>query len=338
MIAGNGPGYRHRVRLSARRGPKGLELGLFEEGSHRLVAIPDCVVHHASIRRLHAVLERGARALGVEAYDEEKHQGLLRAVQLAVERQSGRVQVVLVVRDRLGPASHAARLLRPWLDQLAREELVHSSWLNAQPERTNTLLGERFEHVFGPDAIVDVSGGARVFYPPGAFGQANPALHDLAVARIHAAIPHGARVAEYHAGVGTIGLGLVGRNVVAFNEIGPGSLQGLERGLAELRGANEVRPLVARGPADEHLGLLDDVDCVIVDPPRKGLSAGLLAALTRRRPRLVAYLSCGLDSFLRDAEQLVQAGYAVSGLTALGYFPFTEHVETLALLKMPGTP
>ncbi|HSC87544.1 MAG TPA: hypothetical protein VLC09_09755 [Polyangiaceae bacterium] len=330
---GRGPGHRHRVRLSVRQLAGRPRLGIFEAGSHRLVSIPQCVVHHPAIARLHVQLEDWLHAFGIPAYDERRHSGLLRAVQMAVERRSGRVQLVLVVRDHLGPASAVRRQLEPLLGELERHESgLCGVWLNAQPEPTNTLLGETFEHVFGARVLEDESGGARVFYPPSAFGQANPELHDRAVERIHRALGSKERIVEYHAGVGTIGLGLASRSQLTFNEVGPGSLEGLRLGLRAVGdAAGSAR--VLEGPADEHVEGLEGVEAAIVDPPRKGLSPRLLAGLAERGPETVAYLSCGLDSFLRDVEVLRAGGYEPRELVALGYFPYTEHIETLAILR-----
>lgn len=328
-----GFGYRHRVRLSVRGTPAAPRLGIFEEGSHRLVHIPDCPLHHPAIEEVCQELLGTAARLRVPPYRENAHLGLLRTVQLAVERPSGKVQVVLVLRaqpdaalSEIGPAIELC-------SELAGLHLVHSLWLNFQPERTNSLLGPRFRHLVGPEAIEDWSGGARVFYPPGAFGQANPAQHDRAVAAIHEQVGL-EPVAEFYAGVGTIGLGLAarGRRVV-FNEVSPGSLAGLELGLAALPGHQAtVRP----GPAGQALSALEEVGAAataIVDPPRKGLDAPLLDALAGGAVQTLLYLSCGLDSFERDAARLQAGRMQLTSLTGYPYFPFTEHVETLACFE-----
>lgn len=325
-----GFGYRHRARLSVRGEPGAPKLGIFEEGSHRLVHIPDCPLHHPSIEAVaHAIIEISGR-LRVPPYRENEHHGLVRTVQFAVERATGKVQVVLVLKappdaplQELGPAIALAA-------DLGEQHLVHSLWFNFQPERSNTLLGPVFRHIAGPEAFEDVSGGARVFYPPGAFGQANPEEHDRAVAEIHARVGD-EPVAEFYAGVGTIGLGLAARGArVVFNEVAPGSLQGLERGLAALPGH---RATVRPGPAGAAVGVLSDVGeeaTVIVDPPRKGLDGPLLEALAAGAVQRLLYLSCGLDSFERDAERLQSGSMRLVSLRGYPYFPFTEHVETLA--------
>jgi len=294
------------------------------------VHIPDCPLHHPAIESVIRDLLEIAARLRVPPYREAQHTGLLRTVQLAVERPTGRVQVVLVVRAEASvPLAEIAPVVE-LCAELAEQHLVHSVWLNFQPDRSNTLLGPVFRHVVGPETFEDLCGGARVFYPPGAFGQANPTEHDRAVADIHARVGS-EPVVEFYAGVGTIGLGLAAKGQrVVFNEVAPGSLQGLELGLAALPGHQAT---VWPGPAGAAVAALDEAGAdvaVIVDPPRKGLDAALLAALAGGAAARLLYLSCGLDSLERDAARLLDGQMRLVGLRGYPYFPFTEHVETLA--------
>jgi 23S rRNA (uracil1939-C5)-methyltransferase len=328
-----GFGYRHRVRLSVRGTPAAPRLGIFEEGSHRLVHIPDCPLHHPAIEEVSRELLDAAARLRMPPFREGEHAGLLRTVQLAVERPSGKVQVVLVLRAEPEASLSEIAPAIELCSELSGLHLVHSLWLNFQPERSNSLLGPVFRHMVGPEATLDWSGGARVFYPPGAFGQANPAQHDRAVAQIHAQVGT-EPIVEFYAGVGTIGLGLLARgNRVVFNEVSPGSLAGLELGLSALPGHQAtVRP----GPAGQTLSALEEVGAgatAIVDPPRKGLDGPLIEALAGGAVRQLLYLSCGLDSFQRDAARLQAGGLRMTHLTAYPYFPFTEHVETLGVFE-----
>lgn len=51
---------------------------------------------------------------------------------------------------------------------------------------------------------------------------------------------------------------------------------------------------------------------VIVDPPRKGLCADVLAALAEpsQKPRRLIYVSCGFDALKRDLDALERASPA----------------------------
>jgi 23S rRNA (uracil1939-C5)-methyltransferase len=121
---------------------------------------------------------------------------------------------------------------------------------------------------------------------------------------------------------------------VTFNEIESASLQGLRLGIAALPADAAARTRVLPGSAEQVAhDACRGADCVIADPPRKGLDAGVLAALNERTPKRFIYVSCGLDSFLRDAESLLLGPFRLKELQAYALFPFTEHVETVALFE-----
>jgi tRNA/tmRNA/rRNA uracil-C5-methylase (TrmA/RlmC/RlmD family) len=74
-----------------------------------------------------------------------------------------------------------------------------------------------------------------------------------------------------------------------------------------------------------------DYQIVIADPPRKGLGPELTEHLSNHTPEGLIYISCGLESLLRDAAQLTSRGkLRLVSLKAFNLMPFTEHVETVA--------
>ena len=335
-VEGRALGHRHRARLMVRGRPRTPKIGLFQAGSHRIADIPHCHVHHPLVNEAAAALKRAIRATGEAPYADAPHRGRVRALQVVVERASQTAQVVLVTND---PTPDPAA---PLLDALRGElgERLHSLWWNGNPQRGNVILGEHWHHVCGPDATCERIGGAQVFYPPGAFGQSHLDLADRLVEAVHAAVPPGARVAEFHAGCGAIGLGLLARgHDVVLNELESGSLAGLERGLRALPAAARKRATLRAGPAEAHAAAVDRRDVAILDPPRKGLDATLRGRLAQHPPARVLYVSCDLTSLERDADAL-QAGrmLALRRLTPFALFPFTRHVETLAVFERTDQP
>ena len=303
------------------------KLGIFEENSHRVVHIPRCLVHHPLINETAEVVRRALVTHRVPPYSDTAHAGVARYLAVAVERASQTAQVVLVMNSP--PSADFA----PLFETIRRElgERLHSLWHNTQTERTNTILGAAYEHVSGPEATVEALGQARVFYPPGAFGQSNLELFGELVELVHELVPSGASVLELYAGSGAIGLGLLARaERVVMNEIAPQSLRGLELGLAALPGSLSERARVAPGPAAQALEWLRGADVVIADPPRKGLDDAVVKAIVERRPDRFVYVSCGLSSFLSQASLLVQSGFSLERLVVFELFPFSEHVEVVA--------
>jgi tRNA/tmRNA/rRNA uracil-C5-methylase (TrmA/RlmC/RlmD family) len=325
-------GFRHRARLMVRGRSASPKIGLFQQASHRIADIPACRIHHPLVNEVAAALRRAVRESGVAPYADRPHRGDLRAVQVVVERAGPRAQVVLVgnAADPAPLAGVAERLA----DALGAR--LQGLWWNGNPERTNAILGPHWRRLAGEEAVRERIGGADVFFPPGAFGQSDLDLADALVARVHAAVPPDAVVAELYAGCGAIGLGLVARSrELRFNEASPHALAGLALGLAALAPADRARARVAPGAAGEQRALLDGADVVIVDPPRRGLDPPLAEALAARPPRQLLYVSCDLGSLERDVSRVCVAGLRLVELEAWNLFPFTDHVETLAHFETP---
>jgi tRNA/tmRNA/rRNA uracil-C5-methylase (TrmA/RlmC/RlmD family) len=328
VVSGATSGFRLRARLAIRGRLGAPKLGLFQLGTHRLVHIPNCRVQHPLINRVAAVVRRTLIDANVAPYAEAAHLGVARHLQVVVERASQSAQVVLVAN------SPTVEPLIPCLEMI-RERLgieLHSLWFNAHCERSNTILGPAFRNWCGPDSVIERFGGADVHYPPGAFGQNNLDIAGRIVERVRTLVPEGARVAEFYAGVGAIGLSLLSRvGDIRMNEVSPHSLQGLALGLAGLDSESRAKVNVVPGVAAEALEATSGAEVVVADPPRKGLDRELLEHLGKQTPERFVYVSCGLDSFLADTERLTSSGrLRLSDLTAFNLMPFTEHVETVA--------
>jgi 23S rRNA (uracil1939-C5)-methyltransferase len=331
VVSGASTGFRLRARLAIRGRPGSPRLGMFELGTHRVVHIPNCVVQHPLINRVAAVVRRALVDAGIAPYAETVHRGLARYLQVVVERSSGSAQVVIVGNvPTPEPFDACFELIR---ERLGDE--LHSLWFNAQCERTNTILGGEFTRWCGPPSVVERFGGAAVHYPPGAFGQNNLEIAARIVEFVREQVPAGARVAEFYAGVGAIGLSMLPRvSHLCMNEVSPQSLQGLELGLDALEPAERDTIEVLAGTAAEMASAAAGVDVVIADPPRKGLDRELLNQLVADPPQQFIYVSCGLESFLADAQRLTSSdAMRLCELRVFNLMPYTEHVETVACFE-----
>ena len=331
-------GHRHRARLAVRGRPGRPKIGLFQEGSHRIVDTPHCPVHHPAINDAVACIKTAMRATGTAPYADRAHRGALRYLQIVVERESERVQVVLVGNGRspevLGELPGAVEALLG--------DRLQGLFFNGQPERSNTILGPTMEHLAGEPMTREQLGGVDVFFPPAAFGQNHLPLFAQAVDRIALRVPDGVHAAELYCGVGAIGLGWLSRGVrVDFNERSPDGLAGLEAGLAARPAIERARARIHPGAAGDELewltGSADRPDVVVVDPPRRGLDPALMEALIADPPRRLIYLACGLPALLEELARFEQQSpLRLRGVEAFDFFPFTRHVETLVWLDRNG--
>jgi len=328
VVSGAAAGFRLRARLAIRGRLGAPKIGMFQQGTHRVVPIPDCVIHHPLVNRVVEVVRRSLVDARVPVYSEATHGGLARYLQVVVQRSSQTAQVVLVGNcPTVEPLASCLDLIR---ERLGRD--LHSLWFNSNCERTNTILGREFHQWCGTDAVTERFGGPAVRYPPGAFGQNNLEIAERIVQHVRGLVPAGARVAEFYAGVGAIGLSLLpGVASIRLNEVSPQSLQGLALGLAALDTADRARVEVIPGSAGDQCALAAGADVVIADPPRKGLDRPLREQLAAQPPQRLVYVSCGLDSLIADTARLTEGGQLkLAGLAAFNLMPYTGHVETVA--------
>jgi len=72
---------------------------------------------------------------------------------------------------------------------------------------------------------------------------------------------------------------------------------------------------------------------ILIDPPREGLEKrrGLFKYLDNLEN--IFYISCELDTFSRDAEDIIKHGWKLIELTPIDLFPHTPHLEIMAHFK-----
>lgn len=75
------------------------------------------------------------------------------------------------------------------------------------------------------------------------------------------------------------------------------------------------------------------VDLVVLDPPRRGAGAAVVAKIADMTPRGIAYVACDPASMARDLAWFEPLGYAPESIRAFDLFPMTHHVECVAVLK-----
>jgi len=76
---------------------------------------------------------------------------------------------------------------------------------------------------------------------------------------------------------------------------------------------------------------IDEPDCVIVDPPRKGLSAKAINKILELSPKRLVYVSCNPATLARDLKEL-HRHYTISDICAVDMFPRTANIECCCLL------
>ena len=300
-------GHRRRADFALRRTPRGVVAGLHVAGSAEVLDLSTCAVLDprllAPLPALRAMIARLS----------------------ALKREGSAVANLLDTGPDLllrtdGPLSADDRVL------LARFAEEHGIPRIAWARGTGTAEVAA-QHAPATIALA----GAVVAPPPGAFLQASPEGEAAIIAAVLAALPGKlkgrGRIADLHAGLGTLSFPLAARGRVAAFESDAAAVAALATaaGRAGLpvtatRRDLERQPLT---PAE-----LAGFAAAVLDPPHAGAPAqvGLLA---RSALPVVIYVSCNPAALSRDGQAFARAGWRLVAATPIDQFVHSAQMEAV---------
>ncbi|WP_248928670.1 23S rRNA (uracil(1939)-C(5))-methyltransferase RlmD [Paenibacillus hamazuiensis] len=323
--------YRNKAQVPIGLGEGGLVAGFYAQGSHRIIDMEACLIQHEQNDAVVTAVKRIARELGIRPYNEETGQGLLRHVVARYGLNTGQIMVVLVTNGEDIPR-------RDELVGLIRRDLpgVRSICQNVNVRATNVIFGDRTRVLWGEETILDTIGDVTFAISARSFYQVNPVQTEVLYRKAleYAGLGGDETVIDAYCGIGTISLFLArhAREVYGV-EIVEEAIADARRN-AELNGIRnvqfEVGPAEVVIPAWHKQGVRADV--IVVDPPRKGCDAALLETILAMQPRRVVYVSCNPSTLARDLRILEDGGYRTVQVQPVDMFPWTVHVESVAVL------
>jgi 23S rRNA (uracil1939-C5)-methyltransferase len=290
------PRTRRRATLRAINVGKGAVVGFNAEKSHRIVDLQECHILRPELFALVAPL----RALCG---------GLL------APKRTGEVQLALI-------DGGADMLLKGVMAEgLAAIEAL-TSFANAQGlARLSVDRGLGPEAIYEPQPVSVTLSGKRVGFPPAAFLQATEDGEAALIEAVREAIGEPKRAADLFAGLGTFALAINASYAAEASRDAAGALKRAAPGMEV-----EHRDLYRR-PLDN--AELKPFDAIIIDPPRAGADAQIVALANSTVAR-IAYVSCNPATFARDAKTLTDGGYRLEWVRPIGQFRWSTHVELAA--------
>ena len=324
-------GYRNKAQYPVAVKKGRAFAGFFRAGTHEVVENSRCRILPPEADLVKDKVIDYVNQYRVPVYDETTHTGLLRHIYVRRGAVSGQVLVCLAVNgEKLPKAQELIRRLKtvPGFTTLV---------LSVNTRKGNAVLGDKFITLHGPGYIEDTLCGLTFRLSPRSFYQVNhhqaQRLYETAIAQ--AGITRQDTVLDLYCGVGTITLAMASAaGKVIGVEVVPQAVEDA-RDNAKRNGIENAEFFCGdAGQAAlqlEREGVRPDV--VVVDPPRKGLNADTIEALSRMSPRRIVYVSCDPATLSRDVALLKERGYELKTAQAADLFPRCAHVETVVLLS-----
>ena len=324
-------GYRNKAQypVAAKKGR--AYAGFFRAGTHDVVENRRCLILPEETDAVKDAVMDYVNQFRVSVYNESSHTGLLRHIYVRRGAVSKQILVCLVCNGEKLPKVDAL------LSRLQRIPGFTTLVLSVNTKKGNAVLGDKFVTLYGPGYIEDTLCGLNFRLSPRSFYQVNhhqaQRLYETAISL--AGIAKEDTVLDLYCGVGTITLAMASAaGKVIGVEVIPQAVEDA-RDNAHRNGIENAEFFCGdAGQAALELeknGVRPDV--VVVDPPRKGLNADTIEALSRMAPRRIVYVSCDPATLARDVALLKQRGYTLQSATAADLFPRCAHVETIVLLQ-----
>lgn len=325
--------YRNKVHAVFDRLRDGTIIsGSYEEKSHRVVAIDECMIENKLADEIIGSIRDLCKSFKIRIYDEDTGYGLLRHVLVRVGQKTGQVMVVLVLANPILPSKNnfvkALRKLHPEISTVV---------LNVNDKKTSMVLGERDIVLYGKGFIEDVLCGLTFRISPKSFYQVNPVqtevLYNKAIEL--AGLSGKERVIDAYCGIGTIGM-IASKHAkevigVELNKdaVRDAIINAKRNDVKNIRFYNQDAGKFMVGMAKEG----EKADVVFMDPPRSGSDEAFLSSVVKLSPEKIVYISCNPETMARDLKYLYRNGYQGKDIYPVDMFPYTGHVETVMLMS-----
>ncbi len=309
-------GYRNKVQYPV---GKDGRIGYYKPKTHDIIECDNCILEAPILYDIKKY---------IADFIKEKKIDCLRHIYLRCGIATGEVMVCLVASKR----SFA------YLDELC--DSVCNSFpevkcfaLNLNDKDTNVILGKDTFILRGNPYIEDELLGCRFRISPQSFYQVNHGMTELLYSKVIELcdLKEGQSFIDLYCGCGTIGLCVASKAKTANMlgvEIIPQAVENAKKN-AELNGIENAEFIC--GDASD--APLHKCDCVIVDPPRKGLTPKLIDELADAGVEKIVYVSCNPDTLARDCALFIEKGYKLSTVYPYDLFPRTGHVENIVCIS-----
>ena len=325
-------GYRNKVQFPVQEQDGRPVAGFFSGKTHRVIPVRHCRIQPDCADAIRGAVLAWMEQYHIRAYDEQTHTGYIRHIYIRFGAESGQILVCIVANCAQLPKKKqlVAALL-------AAEPGITTIVFSPNTKKGNTVLGTEFHPLYGDGTITDTLCGLQFRLSAPAFYQVNHAqaerLYEKAVQL--AGLTGNETVLDLYCGTGTITLCLARHAKKAIGvEIVPQAIEDAKFNAAQNGMENAEFFCMDAGQAAKMLADRHTrPDVIVVDPPRKGVSADVIEAISAMAPQRVVYVSCDPATLARDLKLLTAAGYTLQTAEAFDLFPRCAHVETVVLLS-----
>ena len=308
-------------------------MGVFAKRSHDVIKTQNCNIQDKLCQEIANYIFDFLRNEKISVYDEKRLNGLMRHIIVRIGKKTNEVMIILVTNK--GEFDKLEELVKGVVKKYPEVKTIVR---NINSKNTNVILGSENKIVYGKGYIYDELLGYKFKISPMSFYQVNPVQTEKLYSKAieYAELTGNETIFDLYCGIGTIGICASGKAK---------KLYGIETIEDAIKDAKENAKLNNIKNAEFFVGDVEkelpeflkrekiSPDVVFLDPPRKGCEKIVLDTLMKIKPKKIVYISCNPATFVRDIK-LLQEKYEANEITPVDMFPYTNHVECVAVLQL----
>ena len=324
--------YRNKAQFMFKKLRGRVSSGIYQSKDKTVVITDSCALHTKEQNQVARVLCSLFDSFKIEPYDLHKRKGLVKSVIVRQSFHTGELMVVIVC-DNKGIFPKEKDLACALVKQIPRVVSI----ILTRHKGTTLNAGENPKVIFGKSHITDSICSLDFIISYNSFFQINPkqteVLYTTAVKM--AELTKDDIILDAYSGTGTIGMICASYCKEVYSvELNPNAVKDAK----ENKRINNIENvnLVCADSQDYIEALAEEnfsLDVALLDPPRAGCSREFLSALCKLSPKRIVYISCNMDTQVRDVRYLIKNGYKLQKVQGVDMFPYTKHTECVVRLS-----
>ncbi len=317
--------YRNKCNLPFLDNKGKLDNGLYQPNSNIFQTIDRCILHSNKLEKLRKEILQVLNDNNCQLYDKRTHKGFR---QLIIRGMDTNFQVVLITGEDI-------------LSEKLVTELSNCSGLASLYQGINIqknpvkMMPNELKLLYGSKSIPFRLSEYQFQLTPQAFFQLNQYTALKLYKKIDEIIKEKVNlIVEAYCGIGAISLFLheKAQKVIGI-DIEPAAIKDSKY---NCKLNNITNCQFKLGDASSQLNSLmkkEQIDILVVDPPRKGIDEKLLETLATSNIKKIIYISCNPATLAKNIRVL-KKNYYLNEVIPFDMFPQTALVETIAVLEM----
>ena len=308
------------------------QLGMHKKGRFMdVITVSDCVIADRDFQTIvQATLEFFDEA-GLPHYHKKDHSGFQR--NLIIRKSEKYRQLLVNLVTATGYEMDEEAFAKKLLELPLQNEIIGITH-TFNDRVADSVYCDSIQTIWGQDYYYEEILGLRFKVTPFSFFQTNTEAAERLYSYAVGLIPEleGKTVFDLYSGTGTISqiMALRAKKVVGIELV--------EEAVEAARVNAALNGLVnCEFIAGDVFKALDRVeekpDIIVVDPPRAGILPKALRKILDYRVDTIVYVSCNPLTLAQNLAVMQEEGYRVESVKAFDNFPYTKHVEAVALLE-----